>query len=265
MTRKYWIFLSVFIAGGTLLGVGFNHFSRKPSGILLPELAQVVEESPSVQPRATSEGVPLLSMAEPEREISRSRDQKKGRSPAYDQDSVRDENLERLIRDFLGREALAAEYEKLGEYLPDGKGVNRSIRLSILLSKRSAENENGFSEIALATRVQAEILANAESAVVSLDQALAKLPRSAISERTSMIRMLSNIGQVNPSMRTDVKAALVAEARRTPSQSEGALVFVALLRVDPSKAWFLDVTRSFEKLHPGAELSDFVALNVVAL
>lgn len=264
MERKYKISLTIFSAVGAAWLVYVTVPWLKSHKTESVNAASVVAGSPVAGARVTPNGT-LLSMANPDREISRLKDRKAGRSPAFDKDATREENLDHLIKEFLEKGNLSSEYDKLGEYFPDGKGVNRMIRLSILLSSRPAEGEDGFSELALATRVQAELNANAEAALVSLDQGLGKMPREMNSEKMAALRTLSQLGYSNPSLRNEVKTAFMSEARRAKTQAEGALVFATLLRVDSSKAWFKDVSSSFEKLHPGSELSDFVAVNVVAL
>jgi hypothetical protein len=204
-------------------------------------------------------------MEDPDREIARERNRQLVRSPAFETDATRELDFAKLAREFLTRNRLETENDRLTEFFPNGKGVNQAIRFSILLSNRAAEGDDAFFEISLANRVQAEIYANPEASIVSLDQGLAKLPREFGKERFAAIRLLSNLGAENPSVRDEVKTALLAEAQRSPTQAEGALVFAALLRMNSSKEWLQEVNRSFEKFHPGAELSDFVAVNVVAL
>jgi hypothetical protein len=262
--RKRKISLSIF-AVAVVAGSGFALLPGLKSTRFNPsETARIAQSAPRSGERFTPKGS-LLSMQNPDQEIARAKSRRLGRSPAVESDATRELEFAKLARDFIDRNRLSAEYEKLAEFFPNGKGVNQSIRLLVLASGRPAEGENAFYEILLANRVKAEIHANPEAALVSLDQGLAKMPREMGKERFVVVRLLSNLAIQNPSLREDAKAALLSEAQRSATQAEGALIFAALLRVNSSKEWVREVTRAFEKFHPGAELSDFVSVNVVAL
>jgi hypothetical protein len=264
LKRKYKISLGILSTVGALWGAYAVLPWIKAPSLSPSEAAAVAAGGPQARARVTAQGA-LLSMQDPDREIARAKSRQLRRSPAFESDATRELDFTKLSRDFLTRNRLESEHDKLTEFFPNGKGVNQAIRFSILLSSRAAEGEDAFFEISLANRVQAEIYANPESSVVSLDQGLAKLPREFGKERFAAIRLLSNLAIENPTVRDEVKTALLAEAQRSPTQADGALVFAALLRMNSSKDWFQEVNRSFEKFHPGAELSDFVAVNVVAL
>lgn len=229
------------------------------------ERARLVGDSaPRALGRVTTPGH-LLTGADGDLAISRARNRVAGRSPAYEPDAVMEADFSALSKEFLARDSLSVKEEKLKEFFPDGKGVNRSIRLTLLLASRGMDTPDVFSEVQLSNRVQAEILAHGESAVVSLSAGLAALPGAMVSERQTVIRLLSTIGTQQPELRNEVKASLLAEATRSDHSPVGALALAALLRVNPSKEWFQEVNHAFERLRPGSDLSEVVALNVVAL
>ncbi len=220
--------------------------------------------TPEVFARVTAPGV-LLTGADADIQILKGRNRAQGRSPAFEVDSSRDTELAALTKDFLNRDSMSTTNERLKEFFPDGKGVNQSIRLILLLATRGTEGAHAFSELTLMGKVQSEVITHGESAVVSLTTGLSALPREMVRERQTVIRLLSNIGSERAELRTEVKTALLAEAARAGSSPDGALALTALLRVNPTKEWFAEVNASYERLHPGSELSDVVALNVVAL
>lgn len=230
-----------------------------------PERARLVGDSgPHASGRVTAAGS-LLSREDPDLAILKAKNLASGRSPAYESDAVMEADFATLSKEFLARDSLAAGDEKLKEFFPDGKGVNHALRLTLLLSSRGTDNPDAFSEIQLANRVQAEILAHGESAVVSLTSGLTVLPAEMMGERHTVIRLLSMIGSQHPELRDEVKSSLLAEAGRSGKTAAGALALTALLRVNSSKEWSKEVNYSYERLHPGSDLSEVVALNVVAL
>lgn len=254
-------FLWIAGLGLTVCGIGFLGAGSKMSA----EKARLVGEA-ALHPegRATAPGS-LLSGVDPDLSIAKARNRTASRSPAYEPDASMDVDFAVLGKEFLARDSLRGEEEKLKEFFPSGKGVNRSIRLSLLLASRGTDSPNAFSEIQLANRVQAEILAHGESAVVSLNSGLASLPKEMVRERQAAIRLLSTIAAQQPELRSEVKTSLLAEASRSGNSPSAALALVALLRVNPSKEWFQEVNHAYERLNPGSDLSEVVALNVVAL
>jgi len=228
-----------------------------------PEKAlSVAESAPEVRGRVTKAGS-LLSGTDPDMAISKARNRASGRSPAHDVDASMEMDFAKLSREFLARSAMASDDEKLKEFFPDGKGVNRSIRMTLLLAARGLDSEDSFSEIQLSNRVQSEIFANAESAFVSLNAGLASFPKEMVRERQTVIRLLSNIATQQPELRSEVKASLLAEAGRASTPAESAVVLAALLRVSPSKEWKEEVNQSYERLHPGSDLTEVVAMNTL--
>lgn len=230
-----------------------------------PERARKVGEThPHPEGRATAPGA-LLTASDPDLAIARARNRMATRSPAYEPDAAMDAEFATLLKEFLARASFGAEEEKLKEFFPDGKGVNRSIRLTLLLASRGTDQLDAFSEIQLANRAQAEILAHGEAAVVSLNSGLAAFPKEMVRERQTAIRLLSTIATQQPELRSEVKSSLLAEANRSGNSPSAALALTALLRVNPSKEWFREVNHAYERLHPGSDLTEVVALNVVAL
>ncbi len=251
-----------------LVGVGLTVCAIAPWVIgqkLSPERARAVADSaPGKTFRVTAPGV-LLMGGDDDQTIAKVRNRASGRSPATEPDAKIDADFAALAKEFLARGNFAAEEEKLKEFFPDGKGVNRSIRLTLLLAARTIDNADSYSEIQLASRVQSEILAHAESSVVSLNAGLAALPRGMSRERQTAIRLLSTIAFQQPELRGEVKTSLLAEAGRSGNSPEGGLALTALLRVNPSSEWFQEVNTAYERLHPGTDLSEVVAMNIVAL
>lgn len=228
-----------------------------------PEKAvSVAESAPEVRGRVTPAGS-LLSGVDPDMAIAKAKNRASGRSPAHDADASMEVDFAKLSREFLVRSALGNEEEKLKEFFPDGKGVNRSIRMTLLLATRGMDSEDSFSEIQLSNRVQSEIFAHGESAVVSLNAGLASLPKDMSRERNTVVRLLSNIASQQPDLRSEVKSSLLAEAGRASTPAESAVILAALLRVSSAKEWQEEVNQSYERLHPGSNLSETVALNTL--
>lgn len=230
-----------------------------------PEKTPLVRElAPYAKKRVTTPGS-LLSSSDPDLAIAKAQNRASGRSPAFDADATREVDFVKLTNEFLTRSELRTEEEKLKEFFPDGKGVNQSIRLTLLLASRGIDKADIFSEVQLSNRVQAEIFAHGESAVVSLNAGLGNFPKEMIRERQTVIRLLSNIATGQPELRNEVKASLLAEAGRATSTSQSALIIVSLLRVSPTKEWFHEVNHAYNRLYPGSNLSEIAAMNVVAL
>jgi hypothetical protein len=61
------------------------------------------------------------------------------------------------------------------------------------------------------------------------------------------------------------ETALLAEAAQAASAVEAAAFYGAAWRLNPTKARAAELRRAFARAHPGAELSDFVALKVADL
>ena len=264
MTHKYKKPLTIFIATG-VLALGTFAFFQGNSGKMSPELAiRVGENTPTVQARTIGDGS-LLTADNPEQALARAKNGAAVRSPAFDADATVDIDFATLSKEFLAREDFAAREEKLKEFFPDGKGVNRSIRLTLLLAFRGMDTEDAYSEIQLGNRVRSEVMAHGEAAVISLDEGLAKLPKEMVHERQAIIQLMSSMAKEQPSFRGEVKTSLIGEATRSGGRPEAALALTQLLKVNGSKEWYQEVSESYERLNPGSELSEVVATNLVAM
>jgi hypothetical protein len=188
------------------------------------------------------------------------------RAPAYvrgsDIDSATAARIEEVLKRHR-RDPLAEKFPK--STLP----LDRAVRASVLVALEPEKPDGILPEdFEFTETLSAFFQSNPHETIASIDSLLEAIPLDgsddAVDSHRFLVRTLSNLG-MDPDSRQRVKAALLKEAQRSSSPSEGALAFAAMLRMSPSKEWQAEVSQSFEKLHPGAELSEFVAMRLVAL
>jgi hypothetical protein len=169
------------------------------------------------------------------------------------------------LEERLGHSKFAATQARLHRYFPETSPVNFWIRASMTLASVHSAAAISQADFELSGKAYAQVLAGEESAVASLQSGLRTLPQSERGLRQQAFRMLSDIGLTNPPLRNAVRDVLLSEAARAGSHPDGAIAYASLLRMNPTQEWFQAVSRSYSRLHPGSELSDFVSLNVANL
>lgn len=193
------------------------------------------------------------------------RDARKVRSPAFVPGSKRETELKASLSHWLAEPKIAESHARLREYFPDSAPVNYWIRASMALGTHAPEGEISPARFEAVGKVYSALLEGDESTVASLQSGLQTMPFGETAFRGQAFRMLSDLALRNPDLRGSVKDVILAEAARAGNRPEAAVAFQSLLRVNPTKAWYQEVARAYEKQHPGSELSDFVALNVANL
>lgn len=206
-------------------------------------------------------GSKLLTEASAEK----SKNARKSRSPAVVIGTATDVQTKEAIERMFAEPQGAALNDQLRAYFPDRSPVNFWIRASLVLAAKTDDREVTREQVELGEKIYAQILAGDEAVVASLDAALISVPRTEGALRRQSLKMLSDVAMNQRELREAVKRVMISEAHRAGNHPDAAVALTALLRVNPTKEWFNEVNRSYERLHPGADLSDFVALKVVSL
>ncbi|MBS1962818.1 MAG: hypothetical protein JST04_11420 [Bdellovibrionales bacterium] len=193
------------------------------------------------------------------------RDARKVRSPAFVPGSKRETELKASLSHWLAEPKIAEAHARLRDYFPESVPMNFWIRAAMALGTHAPEGETSPARFEAAGKVYSALLEGDESTVTSLQSGLQSLPFTETAFRGQAFRMLSDLALRNPELRGSVKDVLLNEAARAGNRPDAAVAFQSLLRVNPTKAWYQEVARAYEKQHPGSELSDFVALNVANL
>ncbi len=200
-----------------------------------------------------------------ERRINAKRSIRKIRSPAFEAGTMVERSTRDALETFLSDAEVRASDRQLRDYFPDTNGVNRWVRASLIFSLQTQDREMTPEQFAFSEQIYSQILAGEDTSVASLDAALMALPREEGLLRRNSVRILSDLAMKHPELRDPVKKSLLNEAHRAGSRPEGAAAIAALLRINPTREWFIDVNRTYGRLYPGSDLSDFVALKVVSL
>ncbi len=252
------LFASTFALTGLLWGYSHTQSSQFRSWKGLPRTS-----SPGTAvPVGAANG--FLSQAGDVRALVE-RDRRRGRSPAFVPGTAQDVKLKAFVERTLADPKLAAAQARLKEYFPDTSPVNLWIRAAMTFGTLNTDAELSPENFESIGKVYAQILDGDESAVSSLQTGLSTLPSSETAFRQQAFRMLSDIGLKNHELRDSAKGVFLAEATRAGNHSDGALAYTFLLRMNPTKEWYQEVSRTYENLHPGSDLSDFVSLNVANL
>lgn len=250
--HKHLKYLGYFLVVGALTGAWMHARTSQPRDSVRES------GSPEVAREESREGGSLLSVgaAKPA-----------NRAPAFVKGSKIEVALAAKIDAILRRH----QRDPLAEKFPSSSlPIDRAVRASVLVALEP-EKPGGITseDFELNESISAFLQSNANESIASIDSLLESIPLDgsddSLDSHRFLVRTLSSLGMGDPDARQRAKVALLKEAQRSGSQQEGALAFAAMLRMSPSKEWRQEISRAFERLHPGSELSEFVAVKLVSL
>lgn len=183
----------------------------------------------------------------------------RARSPAFQREATLDEKKIDQIRNLVRAHKLAREDDAMKRFIPDETGTGFLVR-TLLVLQQSADYKS--KEIPETTRfIRDYLFENPGQAVASLDQALAAFPKDMQVEKTVVMQQIAHLGTMKSEVRDQVKTSLLSELNRTGINSQGVMALSMLLQVQTDEEWYNEVKESFEKAHPGEDLSELVALH----
>ncbi len=252
-SKKLWL-----IFPATLVVLALAFLVGHPTGS--PKIAPAPFERAELAP-STAPGSRLLSEVTAEK----AKNGRKVRSPALVAGSRIDLQTKEAVDRMFAEPQWAALNDRLRSHFPDHSPLSYWIRASLILATKTDDREVTREQVELGEKIYEQILSGDEAVVAALDSALVSIPRTESALRRQSLKMLSDVAMNQRGLREAVKIAMISEAHRAGNHPDAALALTALLRVSPTKEWFNEVNRSYGRLHPGADLSDFVALKVVSL
>lgn len=183
----------------------------------------------------------------------------RARSPAFHQEATLDERQVEKLRNLVRTHKLGREDDAMKRFIPDEAGAGFLIR-TLLVLNQSADYKS--KEVPQATQfIRDYLFENPVQSVASLDQALAAFPKDMQVEKTVLMQQIAHLGTMKNEVRDQVKTSLLAELNRIGINPQGMMALSMLLQVQTDEEWYNEVKESFEKAHPGEDLSELVALH----